>query len=145
MSFNKRPVTFVSFQDLKSLGYNVYVTEHEKEKPSGELTTAVKVVKVEHDNGKDVSVVPKSYMMELLYILGIDTRDPNLHVWVTPKKIHRCLGQKEPAYDYRYSGYERLDKEYLLSGRASEEAIMYGSGMDDMHQIAYEMKHGGER
>ncbi len=144
MNNNKRPVAFVSFEDLRHIGFHVFVKEFDKEKPGGQVVTAVKVVKVEREAADGTrSQLPRHAMMELLYSLGIDTRDPSLHVWVTPKKRHRCLHKKDPVYDYRYSGYERVDDIYLRSGRASKEAIMYDSNFSDIDDETYKMENGG--
>jgi len=135
---NRRPVQTISFHDLESVGFEIFVQEFTKEKPDGSLQTAVKVVKV-LKGGVDFD---KEDMKELLYIMGIDTHGSNF--WVTPKKKHRALSQSTPVYNYRYMGYERVDKEYIKSGRASHEAIMYASSMRDMQEHAEKLQNGGD-
>lgn len=134
-----RPVQYISFHDLKDIGIEVIVKEFDKELDNGQTKTAVKVVEVLR-NGKPF---PRHYMMEFLWILGIDTR--NQKFWVRPKQPHRALTTKDRVYDYRYMGYERLDKEWIRSGRASEEAIALSSRMSDMGDHLNQMKNGGER
>ncbi|NIQ08007.1 MAG: hypothetical protein GWO20_20525, partial [Candidatus Korarchaeota archaeon] len=107
-----------------------------KEKPNGQITTAVKVLRVTK-NGKNF---PKSYMMELLRVLGVDTSE---RIWVRPKTRHRPLMSQTPVYDYRYEGYERTDREHIESGRASIEAQMFSSNMKDMSDVAESLKQGG--
>ena len=133
----RRPTVSVSFHDLEQIGIHVEVQEFPKTKPSGEITTAVKVIKVTKD-GKNF---PKSYMMELLRVLGIDISE---RVWVRPKTRHRALTSKTPVYDYRYEGYERQDSEHLNSGRASHEVQMFASNMKDMHEVTDRMSRGGD-
>jgi len=131
----RKPVKFVSFHDLRQLGFEIFVRTYEKEKPSGGTQTAVRVLKVLKD-GKEF---PRAHTMELLRVLGLDIEGT---VWVTDKKTHRCLSQKEPVYDYRYCAYERQDSEYLSSGRASMEAIMWSSNMEDFSEEAERLKGG---
>lgn len=141
----RRPTQSVSFHDLASMGITVYVQEFNKEKPDGRTATAVKVIKVtKEENNKEVEV-SKDYIQQLLYILGIETSDPNLRWWVSPKRKHRCLTSNQPVFTWRYMGYERTDKDYLLSGRASQEAIMYSSNMTDMDSFSNELENGGSR
>jgi len=135
---NRRPTAYISFEDLEALGFEIFVQEFTKEKPDGSHQTAVKVVRVL----KRGVVFPKNDMKELLYIMGIDTHNSNF--WVTPKKKHRALSKSEPVYNYRYMGYERTDKEYIKSGRASHEAIMFSSSMSDMQEHAEKLQSGGE-
>jgi len=132
----RRPVSYLSMHDLRTLGFDIYLQEFPKEKPDGETVTAVRVVKVM----KDGKTFPKHMMLEFLKVFGIDIDE---RVWVTPKKMHRCLSQKEPVYDYRYMGMERSDKVWLTSGRASTEVIMWTSNMVDMSRVVDDMKHGG--
>ena len=144
--YNRRPIKSVSFADLKEIGIDVYVTEFEKTKPDGSIATAVKVVRVTKttQEGKVIDV-NKDFMENLLYTLGIDTYDPSLRWWVSPKKHHRTLSHGPSiVYDYRYQGYERIDEVWKKSGRASEEAIMYDSKMSDMDDVIYKMKRGGD-
>jgi len=136
---NRRPIQYVSFYDLENLGFDVYVQEFNKQKPDGSQDTAVKVVKVTKEGGE----FSKQDMKDFLYILGIDTYDSTF--WVTPKKKHRALSSEQPVYHYRYMGYERKDEQWLKSGRASQEAIMYASNMPDMSEQAHKMRHGGAK
>lgn len=140
----KRPIESVSFHDLESLGLTVYVQEFEKEKPDGASAIAVKVIKVTKDVEGVKKEITKEGMQHLLYTLGIETYDPSLRWWVCPKKKHRCLSTKEPVYHYRYQGYSRLDDDYLKSGRASREAIEYGSCMADMTDHLDQLRKGGD-
>lgn len=132
----RRPTVSVSFHDLAQIGITVDVQEFPKTKPDGQVTTAVKVLRVTKD-GKNF---PKSYMMEMLRVLGVDISEK---IWVRPKTKHRALTSQTPVYDYRYEGYERTDKEHLSSGRASMEAQMFASNMKDMSEVAENLKQGG--
>lgn len=132
----RRPTVSVSLFDLSQIGIHVEIQEFPKTKPNGEVATACKVIRVTKD-GKNF---PKSYMMELLKVLGVDVSE---RVWIRPKTRHRALTSQEPVYDYRYEGYERTDKEHLSSGRASMEAQMFASNMKDMSEVAENLKQGG--
>lgn len=136
----RRPVNHISFVDLRALGFEILVQEFEKEKPNGTVDTAVKIVRVL----KDGKVFEKQDMKEFLHPLGLDTRGENGKYWVRPKERHRCLTQKEPVFDYRIQAYERLDKEYIRSGRASMDAILFSSNMSDMSEIGDRMAKGGD-
>jgi hypothetical protein len=140
----KRPIQSVSFHDLASMGITVYTQEFEKEKPDGRVATAVKVVKVTKEENNTEVEVSKDYIQQLLYILGIETYDQSLRWWVSPKRKHRCLSTQSPVYDYRYQGYERTDKQWLISGRASQDAIMYSSRMSDMSSVTNQLENGGD-
>src|SRR5690554_8125317 len=93
----KFPCAHVSFRDLKAIGIDIQTEVFEKVKPNGQMAKAVKVVKVT----KQGANFPKSHMMELLWVLGIDTTEK---VWVEAPRLHRCLSQKEPVVDFRYGG-----------------------------------------
>lgn len=138
----RRPTQYVSFHDLKSLGFEIIVKEFDKEKPNGSIATAVKIISVKKDGVR----FDKEDMKELLNALGIDTQSNGAKFWVTPKKLHKCLTEgKKPVYDYRYMGYERTDKTWVNSGRASIEAVMYSSNMKDMNEQFNTLSKGGER
>lgn len=132
-----RPVLSVSFTDLEALGFQIYTQVFEKEKPDGSQQLAVKIIKVE----KDGKIFPRHMMMEFLRVFGLETEE---RVWVRPKKLHRCLSQKEPTVNFAYQAYERLDKSWLQSGRASTAAILFSSNMKDMSEVAENMKNGGD-
>ena len=132
-----RPVLSVSFTDLEALGFQIFTQVFEKEKPDKTIQQAVKIVKVE----KDGKVFPRHMMMEFLRVFGLETEE---RVWVRPKKVHRCLSQKEPTVNFAYQAYERLDKTWLQSGRASTAAILFSSNMKDMSEVAENMRNGGD-
>lgn len=138
-NIEKPPVKTVSFADLESMGFEITVEELPKLKPSGEWDVAVRVLGVT----KFGKPYPKSYMKELLYVLGIETLAEGAKYWVVKKRSHRCLSQKDPVYTYRFMGMERLDSEYLQSGRASLESYMYASKMKDMSKVVDNMRNGG--
>lgn len=131
------PVAHVSFHDLRQLGFEIAVQCFMKEKPDGSIQEAVKVLNVTR-HGKNF---PKSHMYELLRVMGLDTET---RVWVESKRKHRCLSQREPVYDFRYAAKERTDAEYLQSGRASMEAIMWSSKLGGMEDEMENMRNGGE-
>lgn len=134
----KRPIRTVSFADLEHLGFTILVQEFTKELDNGHEKPAVKVVRADK-NGIPCS---RQDMQELLYSFGIDTK--GCKWWVVPKTTHRCMHTKEPVYNYRYMGYERLDPVWVRSGLASEEAIMRSSRMGDMVETTNKMKRGGD-
>lgn len=134
----RRPIKTVSFTDLQDLGFEILVTEFMKKMPSGEEKPSVKVVSVTK-GGKDF---PREYMQKFLWIMGVDTE--NCKWWVVPKKDHRRVLSNTPTHNYRYMGYERLDRDWIESGRASEEAIMLSSRMKDMTEVTGRMKRGGD-
>lgn len=139
----KNPKQFVSFYDLRELGFDIFVKSFEKNLSGGRKRESIKVLKV---TKKDSSGGEKNIELEtikkLLWVLGIDT---NKRFWVEPKKYHRTLKDGKKVVDYRYCGYERLDCPWLLSGRASEEAIALTSSMEDMVEVLDQMKNGGDR
>ena len=130
------PCAHVSFRDLKSIGIDIQTEVFDKKKPDGTIASAVKVVKAT----KQGLNFPKSHMMELLWVLGIDTTEK---IWVEPPKLHRCLSQKDPVVDFRYGGKERTDRQYLSSGRASMTAQIWASSMGGMEDELERMRNGG--
>lgn len=145
MKKEKRPVLSISFSDLRRLGFEVEVEEFEKKIPAkddeGNSTTinkqSVKVNKVTR-YGK---LIPKHDMIEFLWLLGIDTKEQRF--WVRPKQTHRPLLRKNPVEDYRYMGYERIDTEWIQSGRASDDVMAFSSNMEDMAEELRKLRCGG--
>lgn len=140
---DKHPKQFVSFHDLRELGFDIFVKCFEKNLAGGRKRESVKVLKVTKKNssGEEKTIDLKS-IKKLLWVLGIDTTDK---FWVEPKKYHRTLKDGKKVVDYRYCGYERIDRPWLLSGMASEEAIALTSSMEDMNEVLDQMKNGGDR
>lgn len=135
----RRPVLAISFVDLRALGFTISVTEFEKQKPSGDVVTAVRIDRVMRND----RIFPKPMMQEFLHVLGIDSLSEGSRYWCCPKKKHRCLSQQEPVVDYRIMGFERTDRAFLESGRASTEAHLWASNMKDMSEVAENLKQGG--
>lgn len=143
MSHQKRPIKTVSFADLRDIGITIFTQEFTKEFPDGTAKPSVKVVRAvkTNKNGEEVDF-SREHMQEILYVLGIDTYACKW--WVVPKKGHRRILDNLPVNDYRYMGYERLDRDWLMSGHASEDAIMRSSRMKDMDATTRKMKQGGD-
>ena len=135
-----KPVAWVSVVDMEALGFEFVFQELEKTKDSGEVVTAIKILSVK----KDGKPFPKNYTAEFLHVLGLDTLGEGKRWWVCPKKRHRCLSQKEPVYDYRIMSYERSDKSYLQSGRASLDIQLWTSNVSDMQDQADKLSNGGD-
>jgi len=132
----KFPCAHVSFRDLKAIGIDIQTETFEKTKPDGTTALAVKIVKVT----KQGSSFPKSHMLELLWIMGIDSTEK---IWVEAPKLHRCLSQKEPVSDFRYGGKERTDRDFLSSGRASMVAHVWASKMGGIEDELEKLRNGG--
>lgn len=125
-----KPVAWVSIVDMEALGFSFEFSEMPKTKQNGEVVTAVRIVSVTKDGEK----FPKSYMAEYLHVLGLDTIGEGKHWWICPKKYHRCLSKQHPVLAYRLMSYERSDKVFLESGRASLEIQLWASNMSDLHE-----------
>lgn len=76
---------------------------------------------------------------DILYALGIQNDE---HLEVMEKCFHRTL-QGKVVEDYRIVGRERNDKEWILSGYASDEVKLSTSKMRDMVSYASMLKNGG--
>lgn len=112
---------FISFRPLREIGFEFDLEEF--------FTKGKKRIKVKESRCKG-RVVNKEVCKKMLYNLGLDTY--NHPWWIEPKTKHRNGDSPEEIYDYRYAGYERLDKEWIESGRASLEAHLASSKMQDM-------------
>lgn len=135
----QRPVVSVSFADLRQLGFEIEVSEHTKNLASGKESISVKIESIK----KSGSVIPRAEMTELLFYLGLNTRKGG-RWWVDYKKLHRPILSNRKVIDYRFVGEERLDKDWLASGRASTEAHVFSSRMSDMGRTLSKMERGGD-
>lgn len=133
------PIVYVSFADLRQMKFDIEVSEYDKELSDGRTVTSVKIEKIK----KDGIEIPRKEMLELLFILGMNTSKGG-RWWVDIPKAHRPMLSNKPVVDYRFVGEERLDKDWIQSGRASHEALMYSSRMRDMIRVANRMENGGD-
>lgn len=142
-----RPVLAISFYDLRRVGFEIDVQEFDKKiKVKGEdgLLKEINKPSVKINSVKRYGEpFPKAEMIEFLWILGIDTKEQRF--WVVPKKQHRPHLTKIPQFDYRYMGYERIDREWLEGSRASDDVRAFTSRMKDMAEQLRVMRNGGER
>lgn len=63
----------------------------------------------------------KELMKKIFWEAGIDTTQE----FELNECLHRPITSKQPWHGVRVEGFERLDKEYLISGLASFEAKTY--------------------
>lgn len=104
----------ISFYDLRSFGFEFEVSEDNI------------LLKCEH-NGV---VLKPAQINVLLFTLGLDTQEDNYKV--EGPQLHRTsnFGVKP---DFRFTCKERSDKEWIATGKASDETqIKYGSKFKDL-------------
>lgn len=122
----------ISVTDLEQAGYEILL--------NAENSTSESSLKVERVF-KDGEVVPLDKFYHGLYFLGLRV---NKHLILEPQGLHvRSNGQQTD--NYRFTGQERNDKEWLKSGYASEEAILSSSKMGDMVRGGMQLQKGGDR
>ena len=118
----------ISVTDLEVAGYQILVDI------SGD---SLKVERIFNDG----ALVPLDTFYHGLYFLGLQI---NKHLVLEPQCHHVRL-DGSPTDNYRFTGQERNDKEWLRGGYASEEAILSSSKMGDMVKGGMQMQKGGDR
>lgn len=118
----------ISVTDLELAGFQILVkTEDEK----------LKVRRVFKD-GEKVSL---DVFYKGLYFLGLKL---NKLLILEPQCYHVRLNGR-PTDNYRFTGQERNDREWIDGGYASEEAILSSSRMGGMVGGGMQMQRGGDR
>lgn len=82
----------------------------------------------------------RKWVDDLFYKLGIDTKYAVLTL--TDVVGHRNSKNKF-VIDHRILGYERIDKDWIKSGNASEDAYFASSSMRDMVSFVHKLANGG--
>ncbi len=118
----------ISVTDLEQAGYQILVQ-------AGGATLKVDRV---FQNGKRVKL---NVFYGGLYYLGLKI---NKHLFLEPQCHHVRL-DGTVTDNYRFTGQERNDKEWLDSGYASEEAVLSASKMTDMVKDGMQLQKGGDR
>lgn len=116
--------TSISFTDLEQLGFTVDV------RLEGESYQITRIRR----NGKTVE------LGTLLWSCGIID---NMFVNVDKCEHLRVNGQR--TINYRLTGEERFDDEWMKSGHASDERKLTSSSMGDMVHYAKTLRNGGDR
>lgn len=126
----QRPIIYrtVSFTDLESVGYQIYLTV------DGDTLSVNKVTK----HGQTIKVTD---LFKALKFLGLRI---NHNLSFESKCEHVTISGKR-TNNFRVVGEERGDDEWLKSGFASDEAKMNSSGMKDMVSHIQRMSRGGDR
>lgn len=83
--------------------------------------------------------LPKEEIQEFFWELGIDNRIHDIEV-IGPVFFKALDGTK--VYTKYFSGQERIDREWLQSGEASDEVIEGTSGMFDIKQVLAQLRRG---
>ncbi len=76
-----------------------------------------------------------------LFFLGLKINN----LLILEPQCHHVKLNGQPTYNYRFTGQERNDEEWIKGGFASEEAILSSSRMGDMVDDAMRMQKGGDR
>lgn len=122
----------ISVTDLEQAGFQILLSSK-----SSTTESSLKVERV----FKDGEVVSLDTFYQGLYFLGLQL---NKLLILEPQCHHVRLDGTETD-NYRFTGQERSDKEWLHSGYASEEAILSSSKMKDMVKGGMQMQKGGDR
>lgn len=115
----------ISFTDLQNAGYHIQLNEA--------------------GTGEDYRVkMAESQPPEIFKALKTLGLDVNEMITIQPECDHRTMGGKM-THNYRVTGRERVDKAWLRSGYASEEAQMADSRMGGMAAQCNRLSNGGDR
>ena len=117
----------VSLSDFSSAGVMIEV---------GEVAGRLEVLRVKDDG----SPVTAKEFRDMLFTLGVSKKHP---IEVQDKALHHMLNDRL-VDDYRILGKERVDKDWLTSGYASEEAKLSSSRMKDMVSYSSKLQNRGE-
>ena len=127
-------VRCLSFHDIIYAGYDII--EQEIQKVNKKKKVIYKIAK----DGEELS--PEEFQ-ELLFQMGLDPFAGEKEKVLGPDKHRTLMG--DVAYQRRFMLPERLDKDWLDSGYASDEALATTSGMRDMATAISSLQRGNRK
>lgn len=125
----QKPYRWVSLSDLHRADFQISVSK------DTEKNLSVKSVRYQ---GSEITL---RAFEKALWAIGIDTR---AHPLLVQYNKHTTV-LSQPVETFRFGSVERADKQWLESGYASEEVLLYTSNWSDIGEVAHSLQTGNAK